>query len=141
MFHMHVFMCLALDIICCCAILFPIVASIQHLRQAVEVKHKGQASQAKLQLFRQFYGIVVAYIYFTRIAVFLIEATIPYDFLWLGNFFTEFATFVFYAITGANFGPTSSEWLYKDDESCDETSDSNDEELQMTSVHGRDIRR
>ena len=126
----------ALDIICCCAILFPIVASIQHLRQAVEIRSKGQANQVKLQLFRQFYGIVVAYIYFTRIAVFLIEATIPYDFLWLGNFFTEFATFVFYAITGANFGPTSNEWLYKDDPDGEE--DVPDEEVQLTSTstHG-----
>ena len=109
-----------LDIVCCCAILFPIVASIQHLRVASEVTGKGQANLAKLQNFRNFYGVVVAYIYFTRIAVFLIEATIPYDFLWLGNFFTEFGTFVFYVITGANFGPSATEMLYGDGTGDDE---------------------
>ena len=35
----------------------------------------------------------------------------------------KFATFIFYVITGANFGPTSSEWLYREDESCEEDGD------------------
>ena len=73
------------DIMCCCAILFPIVWSIRHLRQAAEVDGKAQVNLAKLQLFRQFYVMVVAYIYFTRIVVFLLEATIPFYMLWLGE--------------------------------------------------------
>jgi hypothetical protein len=60
---------------------------------------------AKLQLFRQFYVMVVAYIYFTRFVVFLLEATIPFYLLWLGALFTELATFAFYVITGYKFRP------------------------------------
>jgi len=93
------------DIICCCAILLPIVWSIRHLRQAAEVDGKAQNSLVKLQLFRQFYVMVVVYVYFTRIVVFLIAATIPFYMLWLGPFSTEFATFLFFVITGYKFRP------------------------------------
>ena len=88
------------DIVCCCAILFPIVWSIKHLRQAADVDGKAQHSLAKLQLFREFYVMVVAYIYFTRIVVFLLSASIPFYLLWLGDMFTELATFAFYVVTG-----------------------------------------
>ena len=87
------------------AILFPIVWSIRLLRQAAEVDGKAQVNLNKLQLFRQFYVMVVAYIYFTRIIVYLLEATIPFYMLWLGPLFTELATFVFYVITGYKFRP------------------------------------
>ena len=46
------------DIVCCCAILFPIVWSIRHLRQAAEADGKAQHNLMKLQLFRQFYVMV-----------------------------------------------------------------------------------
>lgn len=59
----------------------------------------------KLQLFRQFYIMVIIYIYFTRIAVYLLAATIPYYLLWLGPFATETATFVFFVVTGYKFRP------------------------------------
>ena len=55
-----------IDIICCCAILFPIVWSIRHLRQAAAADGKMEHILLKLTLFRQFYLLVVAYIYFTR---------------------------------------------------------------------------
>ena len=95
------------DILCCCAILFPIVWSIRHLRQAAEADGKAQANLHKLQLFRQFYVMVVAYIYFTRIVVFLLAATIPFYLLWLGPMFTELATFRFFVVTGAKFRPAA----------------------------------
>ena len=49
------------DIVCCCAILFPIVWSIRHLRQAAEADGKAQHNLVKLQLFRQFYVMVSCY--------------------------------------------------------------------------------
>lgn len=42
---------------------------------------------------------VVAYIYFTRIVVALVEATLPYDLIWLQTLFDEGATLAFYAVT------------------------------------------
>lgn len=93
------------DIVCCCAILLPIVWSIRHLRQAAEADGKAQKNLLKLQLFRQFYVMVVAYIYFTRIIVYLLSATIPFYLLWLSNMFTELATLLFFVVTGFNFRP------------------------------------
>lgn len=93
------------DIICCCAILMPIVWSIKHLRQAAEVDGKAQHSLAKLQLFRQFYVMVVVYVYFTRIVVYVLAATIPFYLLWLGPMATELATFIFFTVTGFKFRP------------------------------------
>ena len=59
----------------------------------------------KLTLFRQFYIMVVTYIYFTRIIVFLLAATMPYDWMWLRFLFTELATLAFYVVTGFKFKP------------------------------------
>lgn len=66
---------------------------------------KAHNSLVKLQLFRQFYVMVVVYIYFTRIVVYLISSTIPFYLLWLGPFSTEFATIIFYVVTGFKFRP------------------------------------
>ncbi|KAF5826811.1 lung seven transmembrane receptor-domain-containing protein [Dunaliella salina] len=63
------------DIICCCAILFPIVWSIKHLREASQTDGKAARNLEKLTLFRQFYIMVVVYIYFTRIVVYLLKFT------------------------------------------------------------------
>ena len=67
------------DIICCCAILFPIVWSIKHLREASQTDGKAARNLEKLQLFRQFYIMVVVYIYFTRIVVYLLRSTMEYQ--------------------------------------------------------------
>jgi len=94
-----------LDIICCCAILFPIVWSIKHLREAAMTDGKKIRNMNKLILFRQFYVMVVAYIYFTRIIVFLLKSTAAYNLTWLSNFAEEGATIAFYCVTGWMFRP------------------------------------
>jgi len=47
----------------------------------------------------------VSYIYFTRIIVYLVEATVPFHQIWLGAFATEMATLFFYVATGFKFQP------------------------------------
>lgn len=42
------------DILCCCAILFPVLWSIRHLRQAAEVDGKAAEAKMKLEIFRRF---------------------------------------------------------------------------------------
>lgn len=47
----------------------------------------------------------MAYIYFTRIIVYLLAATMPYNLMWMRYLFTELATLSFYVITGYKFRP------------------------------------
>lgn len=93
------------DILCCCAVLFPIVWSIRHLREASEVDDKAARVLGKLVLFRQFYIMVVAYIYFTRIIVYLLDATLQYRLIWLSSAASEMATLAFYIACGLQFRP------------------------------------
>jgi len=95
------------DIICCGAILIPIIWSIKHLREASQIDGKAALNMRKLKLFRQFYLMVVAYIYFTRIIVYLVDATLPFRMVWLGDFFTELATLAFFIATGYKFRPAA----------------------------------
>jgi len=94
------------DIICCGAILVPIIWSIKHLREASQIDGKAALNMRKLKLFRQFYLLVVSYIYFTRIIVYLVDATLPFKLVWLGDFFTELATLSFFCVTGYKFRPS-----------------------------------
>jgi len=93
------------DILCCCAVLFPIVWSIKHLREASEIDDKAARVLSKLVLFRQFYIMVVSYIYFTRIIVYLLDATLPYQLIWLSDLASELATVAFYLACGMHFRP------------------------------------
>ena len=95
----------AVDIICCAAVLFPIVNSMNSLKSAAQTDGKARVSLEKLILFRRFYLIVICYIYFTRIIVLLLNSTLPYSRAWVGPFFAEFAAVCFYLITGHQFRP------------------------------------
>lgn len=108
-----------LDIICCIMILCPIFWSIRHLRAAAGADGKAARNMARLKNFRTFYLLVVSYIYFTRIIVFLMEATLPYTLAYLGPVFEELAAVVFYTTTGILFRPQDSNpylALSKDDD-------------------------
>lgn len=94
-----------MDIACCCAILFPIVWSIKHLRDAASTDGKAGRNLERLRLFRQFYIMVVSYIYFTRIVVFLLGATLPFGYSWIGTFIYECASLAFFTLTGYRFQP------------------------------------
>lgn len=98
---------LLLDVICCCAVLFPIIWSIKHLREAALTDGKAAKSLLKLTLFRQYYIIVVSYIYFTRIVVLALKIIISYQFSWTCDLMTELATLAFYIFTGYRFRPES----------------------------------
>mmetsp|Transcript_5156 Transcript_5156/g.11383 ORF Transcript_5156/g.11383 Transcript_5156/m.11383 type:complete len:151 (-) Transcript_5156:224-676(-) len=129
------------DIICCCAILFPIVWSIRHLRQAAAADGKAAHNIMKLTLFRQFYIMVVTYIYFTRIIVFLLAATMPYDWMWLRFVFTELATLSFYVVTGYKFKPAEDNPYLKveleDPDELEEFGLDEEGELEMEQVKSR----
>eukprot|EP00250_Pteridium_aquilinum_P002280 c12478_g1_i1 orf=553-1872(-) len=96
---------LLVDVICCCAVLFPIVWSIKHLREAARTDGKAARNLVKLTLFRQYYIVVVTYIYFTRIVVFALQTVTSYHYTWVSELAREIATLAFYLFTGYNFRP------------------------------------
>jgi len=96
-----------IDLICCGAILLPVVWSIRHLQDAQHTDGKAAVSLEKLKLFRHFYVMVVCYVYFTRIIVYLLRITVPFQYVWLDSMFKEVATLVFFVMTGYKFRPAS----------------------------------
>jgi hypothetical protein len=95
------------DIICCCAILFPIVWSIKHLREASQTDGKAARNLEKLTLFRQFYVMVVVYVYFTRIVVYLLKSSVEYEYSWVSEAADQIATLAFYLWTATKFRPVN----------------------------------
>ncbi|XP_064955089.1 protein CANDIDATE G-PROTEIN COUPLED RECEPTOR 7-like [Musa acuminata AAA Group] len=96
---------LLVDVICCCAVLFPIVWSIKNLREAARTDGKAAVNLMKLTLFRQYYVVVICYIYFTRVVVYALVTITSYRYLWTSVLAGELATLAFYIFTGFRFRP------------------------------------
>lgn len=96
---------LLVDVVCCCAVLFPIVWSIKNLREAARTDGKAAVNLMKLTLFRQYYIVVICYIYFTRVVVYGLETITSYKYLWTSVVAGELATLAFYVFTGYKFKP------------------------------------
>ncbi|KAG8014599.1 hypothetical protein GBF38_003147 [Nibea albiflora] len=97
------------DLICCGAILFPVVwsASIRHLQEASSTDGKAAMNLEKLKLFRHYYVMIVCYIYFTRIIAILLKVTMPFQWQWCYEFLVEVSTLIFFVLTGYKFRPAS----------------------------------
>ncbi|KVI09547.1 protein GPR107-like [Cynara cardunculus var. scolymus] len=105
------------DLICCFAIIFPIVWSIQSLRETSKTDGKAARNLAKLYLFRKFYMVVIGYLYFTRIIVFSLETISSYKFQWVSNGAQEVGSLVFYMMMFYMFRPVEkNEYFLIDDE-------------------------
>nr|XP_043611939.1 protein CANDIDATE G-PROTEIN COUPLED RECEPTOR 7-like [Erigeron canadensis] len=96
---------LLVDIVCCCAIIFPIVWSIRSLRESSKTDGKAARTLAKLTLFRQFYVLVIGYLYFTRIIVFALKTIAAYKHQWVANAAEELASVAFYVVMFYMFRP------------------------------------
>uniref|UniRef100_A0A8C1LEB2 G protein-coupled receptor 108 n=1 Tax=Cyprinus carpio TaxID=7962 RepID=A0A8C1LEB2_CYPCA len=96
------------DLICCGAVLFPVIWSIRHLQEASNTDGKGDAMNLeKLKLFRHYYVMIVCYIYFTRIIAILLKLTVPFQWQWCHEFLVEVSTLIFFVLTGFKFRPAS----------------------------------
>uniref|UniRef100_A0A6B2L5D2 Intimal thickness related receptor IRP domain-containing protein n=1 Tax=Arcella intermedia TaxID=1963864 RepID=A0A6B2L5D2_9EUKA len=93
------------DIACCVAVVVPIALSIKHLKEAAATDGKAAKNVEKLTLFRQFYLIVLAYIYFTRIVVVFTKLAVPFHVEWINYVLEEGASLAFYIIIGYKFRP------------------------------------
>jgi len=111
-----------IDLICCCAILLPVIWSIRHLQEASASDGKAASSLEKLKLFKHFYLMVVCYVYFTRIIVYMLRISLPFQYVWLESLFTELATLMFFVMTGYKFRPAASNPYFT-------VADSDDEEI------------
>ncbi|XP_047334128.1 protein CANDIDATE G-PROTEIN COUPLED RECEPTOR 7-like [Impatiens glandulifera] len=108
---------LLVDIICCCAIIFPIVWSIRSLRETSKTDGKAARNLAKLTLFRQFYIVVIGYLYFTRIVVFALKTIAAYKYQWVSNAAEEIASLAFYIVMFYMFRPIErNEYFVLDEE-------------------------
>jgi hypothetical protein len=108
---------LLVDIICCCAIIFPIVWSIRSLRETSKTDGKAARNLAKLTLFRQFYMVVIGYLYFTRIVVFALRTIAAYKYQWVSNAAEEIASLMFYMVMFYMFRPVErNEYFVLDEE-------------------------
>jgi hypothetical protein len=146
------------DILCCSAVLMPVVWQVNQLEKNMEQnQHKGKEDTedigseeesfingqfddeddhipeneiesrsndddddensvtiipdermaSKLKLFRSFYILVIAYIYMTRIVVYLFAATLNYKHTWIPILVVELTTILFYMAVGYLFRPVS----------------------------------
>ncbi|NXX22858.1 GP107 protein, partial [Podargus strigoides] len=98
------------DLLCCGAILFPVVWSIRHLQEASATDGKGKFCKGDavvLIMFSPFPFQIVCYIYFTQIIAILIKIAVPFQWKWLYQLLDEMATLVFFVLTGYKFRPAS----------------------------------
>jgi hypothetical protein len=107
------------DIISCGAILIPIVWQVNALEERLEEERLEEVDigkrqpqtqhinhiQSKLAIFRSFYILVVAYIYYTRIVVYIVASTLTYKYTWVKDLMTELGTLFFYVSVGMKFAP------------------------------------
>ncbi|CAL9207162.1 unnamed protein product [Musa hybrid cultivar] len=108
---------LLVDIICCCAVFFPIIWSIRSLREASKTDGKAARNLEKLNLFKQFYLVVVSYLYFTRIIVPASGRLLNYRYHWCAYAAMEGASFAFYVFVFHNFRPVEKNpYLFVGDE-------------------------
>ncbi|XP_054802695.1 protein CANDIDATE G-PROTEIN COUPLED RECEPTOR 7-like [Prosopis cineraria] len=124
---------LLVDIICCCAIIFPIVWSIRSLRETSKTDGKAARNLAKLTLFRQFYIVVIGYLYFTRIVVFALRTIAAYKYQWVSQAAEEIASLAFYMVMFYMFRPVEKNEYFVLDEEEEEAAEMalKDEEFEL----------
>ncbi|CAN6560720.1 unnamed protein product [Malus baccata var. baccata] len=96
---------LLVDVVCCCAMLFLIVWSIKNLREVARTNGKAAVNLMKWTLFRQYYIVVICYIYFSKVMVYALETITLYRYLWTSVLAAELATLALYVLTGYKFKP------------------------------------
>ncbi|CAL9153442.1 unnamed protein product, partial [Musa hybrid cultivar] len=114
---------LLIDIICCCAVLFPIIWSIRSLRETSKTDGKAARNLKKLTLFRQFYIIVIGYLYFTRIVVYALKTIASYKYRWVSVAAEETVSLLFYIFMFNMFRPAERNQYFVLDEEEEEAAE------------------
>ncbi|VAH81560.1 unnamed protein product [Triticum turgidum subsp. durum] len=82
-----------------------VVWSMRSLRESSKTDGKAARTLAKLTLFRQFYVVVIGYLYFTRIIVYALKTITNYKYRWVSVAAEEVATMAFYMFMFYMFKP------------------------------------
>ncbi|KAF0927524.1 hypothetical protein E2562_034164 [Oryza meyeriana var. granulata] len=114
---------LFVDVACCCAVLFPVVWSMRSLRESSKTDGKAARTLAKLTLFRQFYVVVIGYLYFTRIIVYALKTITNYKYRWVSVAAEEVATVAFYLFMFYMFRPAERNQYFALDEDEEEAAE------------------
>jgi G protein-coupled receptor 107 len=114
---------LFVDVVCCCAVLFPVVWSIRSLRETSKTDGKAARNLSKLTLFRQFYVVVIGYLYFTRIVVYALKNVGSYKYRWMSILAEEVATMAFYLFMFYTFRPAEKSKYFALDEEEEEAAE------------------
>eukprot|EP00056_Hartaetosiga_gracilis_P003842 m.67924 g.67924 ORF g.67924 m.67924 type:complete len:120 (-) comp11602_c0_seq1:90-449(-) len=62
----------------------------------------------KLKMFRRFYLLVLGYVYVTRVLMYFVANTLPFQLRWLSFLISEIITLIVYTVTGWLFSPSAS---------------------------------
>ncbi|KAK8708705.1 hypothetical protein V6N13_059742 [Hibiscus sabdariffa] len=98
-------MVMLIDIVCYCVVLLPIVWRIKNLREAAQTDEKAAVYLMKLKLLRQYYIVVICYVYLTCIVVSALLTITSFEYPWTGVVVRELATVAFYVFTAHKFMP------------------------------------
>uniref|UniRef100_A0A0E0JQQ4 Lung seven transmembrane receptor family protein n=1 Tax=Oryza punctata TaxID=4537 RepID=A0A0E0JQQ4_ORYPU len=101
----HVFVLVQLA--CCVAVLMPMGRAIQALRKEADTDDKAERRLTKLALFRQLYLAVAVYLYYTRMAVFILKLLVGAGsgYRWASVTVEEAASVAFYLFMFCRFSP------------------------------------
>ena len=91
--------------VCFCAILFPLAWSMKSLKEASLSDGKAARNYMKMQLFRQFYIILVAFVYFKLIILYMLRSLLPPRDIWMAPTSMEAITLGLYIFVGFKFRP------------------------------------
>ncbi|CAD5228979.1 unnamed protein product [Bursaphelenchus okinawaensis] len=94
-----------LDFVCCAAVLFPIIWSINHLQHGAMTDGKAMFNLQRLIMFRRFYIVVISYIYATRLGAFFLDQVLPFNQKSVAEAVTETVTLIFFIVVGNTFKP------------------------------------
>ncbi|PWZ11240.1 Protein GPR107 [Zea mays] len=114
---------LFVDVACCCAVLFPVVWSMRSLRESSKTDGKAARTLAKLMLFRQFYVVVIGYLYFTRIIVYALRTITNYKYRWVSVAAEEVSSMAFYMFMFYMFRPAERNQYFALDEDDEEAAE------------------
>jgi G protein-coupled receptor 107 len=94
-----------IDVISCFLVLPVIAWSIRNLKNSKD--EKSVATSVRLNQFQQFYLIVIAYLYFSRVVVQFIRDGLPPSYGWIPEILRELSSLGVFLFSGFRFRPAS----------------------------------